>query len=59
MTEPFDAVLAEMRQPETLRLHMGELTPDEVRIAQGAVRFAHSRLSIAHAVELEERGAYS
>lgn len=49
MTDTFDAVLAEIQQPETLRLHMGEMTPYEVMIAQAAVRFAHSRLAAAHA----------
>lgn len=30
---------------ETLRLHLGELTPGEVRVAQAAFRLALSRLS--------------
>lgn len=57
MTDTFDAVLAEIQQPETLRLHMGEMTPCEVMIAQAAVRFAHSRLAAAHAAEVAERDA--
>lgn len=57
MTDTFDAVLAEIQQPETLRLHLGEMTPYEVMIAQAAVRFAHSRLAAAHAAEVAEMEA--
>lgn len=57
--ESFDAVLAEILRPESLRLHMGELTADEVRIAQAAVRLAHGRLQAAHEREVGAANEYA
>jgi hypothetical protein len=35
----------QLQEPQSLRLAMGELNADELRIAQAAVRFAHFQLS--------------
>ena len=36
--------LAELQRGDVLRLHMGELDPEELLIAQAAVRFCYSKL---------------
>ncbi|MDR2219767.1 MAG: hypothetical protein LBE24_04210 [Methylobacillus sp.] len=33
--------LSELMEPETLRLHLGELTPEEIPIARAAVRLGY------------------
>lgn len=35
-----EATIKRLQDPETMRLHMGELTPSEVLVAQAAVRYA-------------------
>lgn len=36
--------LADLQNPSVLRLHLGELTPEELLIARAAVRFCYSQL---------------
>ena len=40
-------LIQKLQDPDTLRLHMGELTSEEVLVAQAAVRFALSNLKLA------------
>lgn len=39
-----EQTIKELQDPSTLRLHMGELTSEELLIAQAAVRFAVVKL---------------
>lgn len=40
----------ELQNPSSLRLAMGELNANELRVAQAAVRFAHFHLTDLHAL---------
>ncbi len=39
-----EELISKLQDPENLRLHMGELTEDQLLVAQSAVRFALSQL---------------
>lgn len=44
MSEASESLIQSLQDPENMRLRMGELTPEELLVAQSAVRYAITSL---------------